>query len=1031
MRSTDRRRRVPRSGLVSLCAVLWVASAFAQAEGAAGEGAAGSVGAGGAGKETGGGGAAATSAWADERAAGVRALLDGTLDVGVEPQTLFDVPLDDEAALEVEAARVRALLDAVTRGTKGRPAPQGRAGAAGDTSIKVPSGVSDPERFRSRVELDRLRLAFYMLPRERRDELLRQHAERREATRPRETDDERRARESEAERQRALEAARAARSEAERLVGEELARLIGLESAVAAERERMRDARAELAARRDAVLGWQRRARDAKAASAAEADALYDALRGTLRVSRDELDRALDALGAETTSIPELGPDPLGEVPPEIATGAARERRASVERARREALAEEAGLRDDRASALLDETTSLNRERLGLLPHLSTGKRDAVTGFTAAGWDQARAEGRQLVLILRYHRHVATAWARSLRGGDAAGPSYWRVAAVAVPWALLALAFAWWRRRSPWLLALADERLAEDDRAARRTAPSAARRAVRFLTGVHRPLEWLLFFAASLWLLPGAARGLLEVQLLSSVVGWALGGALVVNAINALAGGATAARPPEHGDDVGELRLRSLRLVGRVVVAFALVLVLSARLVGEGTIYQWVFSTCWLAALPILLTVVRWWQGTVFERVGRVRKKSRVQAWVLAHREGWQSFPAATVGAVHLFAFGAVKAVRGWLGGFNVARHVHAYLFKRGLDRLAAGGGQAEASPLAPDAFEAFDPEGTAGAWVPCPADEALSRLRKRLAAGRGGVVAVVGARGLGKSSLLRRLGELEGSAVALSGIEHASTEAIRDVVGTADGAPDGSAPSAFVLFDDAQALIKPVIGGLATFDEVLSLARSAGSPALWVFALDASLWPFLQRARDARPLFDEVFSLTAWTEEQLSTLLAERSARAGVTPTYEDLLDPLPPSADELDRQDALKAKELGYVRMLWDHARGNPGLALEAFRSSLVAGDEGVVRVRPLQPPDAAGLEALPDASLFVLRAVLQLAPADAADVARATRLGEEQVMSTFRFGVAHGYLAERAGRVRVTWRWLRAVIRLLERRHLLVGV
>jgi hypothetical protein len=69
-------------------------------------------------------------------------------------------------------------------------------------------------------------------------------------------------------------------------------------------------------------------------------------------------------------------------------------------------------------------------------------------------------------------------------------------------------------------------------------------------------------------------------------------------------------------------------------------------------------------------------------------------------------------------------------------------------------------------------------------------------------------------------------------------------------------------------------------------------------------------------------------------------------------------------------------------------------------------------------------------VLREGLQLDPAGVAEVAQATRLSPEQVSNAFLFGQAHGYLSERDGRVRVTWRWLRPILRLLERRHLLVN-
>lgn len=183
-------------------------------------------------------------------------------------------------------------------------------------------------------------------------------------------------------------------------------------------------------------------------------------------------------------------------------------------------------------------------------------------------------------------------------------------------------------------------------------------------------------------------------------------------------------------------------------------------------------------------------------------------------------------------------------------------------------------------------------------------------------------------------------------------------------------------------------------------------------------------------PLFDEVHHLEAWSEEQLARLLDQRAKEAACTPSYEQLLSALPRTADEQERADLLHARSRGYMRMLWDHVRGNPGLALEAWRRALGEDDQGGVHVRALQEPETAVLERLPDSSLFVLRAVLQLAPATVLDVAHATRLSRENVVSALRFGEAQGIFLERDERYYVTWRWMRAVLWLLERRHLLVN-
>lgn len=985
----------------------------------------------------------------DARVANVAALIAGTLDVSVDPQTLFDVSLSDETAIEIESVRVRALLATVTESEQPVPTRRGRAPVELTAVEKAREaiGAADPARWQQRLALDRARFAFYVLAPERRAAVLKRHEQRQAEAHARETDAERTAREAEEERRRAfelaeaerarvLEEARLARSEAERVVAEELARLIGLEQTVVALRDAFRARRQDLVERRDRVLGWQRRAREVKNGSADEVDAAYAELRTVLRASRNELDRALEAAVSEGSEVPELGDDPLGQVVVDVPSDAAVERRKRVAALIYNARKEERALRNERASGLLAEIDQLNAERLGLLRYLSSQKRSAITGFTEVGLDQARSELRHLTLILREHRRlvegIVGGWTATLRDRDGVrGTVLAQAAAATAPWLLLFVAFAWWRRRSAGVIAQVGERLWEIDRAERRALPSPSRRLWQFLQGVHRPLEWLALFGAAVWVLPAGPQALLEVQLLIVVIGWALAGALVVNTINALAIVTAASRMDLTGD-AGPLRLRSLRLVGRVTVLLVLVLVVSARLVGRGTIYQWVMSTCWFAALPVFLVLVKWWRATVFQRVERERRKSRLQLWLLDNRAGWKSFFAAMVGAVHLFVTGTLRVLRRWVGSFDITRHAHAYLFKRGLDRLEDAEAQRRSLPPSVGTLDSLTPDRASETWVTCPADDDVETIRKRLSEGRGGVIAIVGVRGLGKSSLLRRLMELEERTFLFGCNDDPGVGGIESALRAWSAAQGATSPQLprLALLDDAQALVKPVLNGIRPFDEVLAFARAQSDKTLWVFAIDGLVWPFLRRARDARPLFDEVVSLDRWTDDQIGALLTSRSQEAKVTPTFEDLLEPLPATADEIDKQDALTAKRVGYFRMIWDYAGGNPAIALEVWRNSLQRAPGSSARVRPLRAPRDTALESLPDQALFILRAVLQISPATIANVSQATRFSEAHVRNAVGYGLAQGYLVMNGEEIRVTWAWLRAVTLFLERRHLVVN-
>ena len=336
---------------------------------------------------------------------GVRDLSADQLPASTEAQTLFDIPLADDGAVDLEVVRLGALLrevdaDAGKRAVKPVPWEAG-----------VPLAV-----WQARLDLDRARLAFYSLPSARRHELVALHASRSQKTL---TPSEAETKEKDAKerREKALVAARDARSETERVVKEEYARLLDVERAQAGFEKSIAQERKATADRRDATLVWQRKAREARTSGMApdKVDALYDELRKALRAARDGLDAALSDIAADASGVPVSGPDPLAELDGAVDKASAVEERKRVDETTARLTAEERSEHEERASQLLDEVDSLNTERLALLSFLSSSKRSAITGFTTAGVDQASSEVRQLTLIARDHRYATANWLHSLR----------------------------------------------------------------------------------------------------------------------------------------------------------------------------------------------------------------------------------------------------------------------------------------------------------------------------------------------------------------------------------------------------------------------------------------------------------------------------------------------------------------------------------------------------------------------------------------------------------------------------------------
>ena len=1002
----------------------------------------------------------------------VRDFLARKLDVAIDPTDLFDIPLGDEEAVELEARRLAAIVE---RADQEREAADARQSAdagvadagittrrsagvvglhdagvatAGDADVDASpdAAVEDPyadlpsDVWAARVDLDRARLAVYLLPEQERRQLLESHARRQkehdQAKRAaRVTEAEKAARRAAEAQAQALEEARRAKSEAIRLVKEERARLLGIKMQLSEVDATLLRRSQEIDSRREKALEWRRRVREVvdqhgtKESDRTRADQVYAELRGDLRSLRSELGAALKTL-TEKTAVPALGDDPLADLDVD---------RSDVEALRTELAPQVDQLRSreveqrwELATLLMQQVESLNADRLSLYDHISARRRRALTGFNVEGWDQAVAEGTQVQLVARYHLLAGTRWLGAVVSGGQA-----RAAAVFLGLDLLQIlllvAIAGWGlgRMGPllrtWRDGLPVPVLSQG---------SSATTRLHFWLGVldrvRLPLGWLVVGWLALWILGTNYRHLLEVQLLWAIVAWNLGAIFVVHLIDAIAGRRDS---DDEVSPIGYLRLSTLQLIGRTVVLIGLTLSLSALLVGKGTIYSWVFTTCWFLAFPLMLVIVSWWRPTIFDRLRLLRSGDRIAAWVVTREHRWSSFLAALVGGVYLMSQTAIRLGKVYLSEFVVARRILAYLFRRELAKQARLHNQEDRlEPLTEEQVLAFDPEARPPELLPTAADDDVARVLAAIDAPGGGVFAVVGERGGGKSMLLERISRERTNTLLLDcpidGIEVllGTLRAAYRVSGTSDEAlarAIAARTRSALLIDDAHRLVAPAIGGLRALDRLIALARTSGESCTWVLAFNRHLWPFVQRSRGARPLLDEVIRLEPWSEEQIAALVRQRCGHAGIEPSFHGLI--ANPSEDELQRSEQLARTAAGFYRLLWDYSEGNPAVALEFWRHSLHRDDAGRVHARLFNAPSMEDLENLPDAAVFTLNAVVQLEPVELESLLRVSRLPAHEVRDSIRYSLTRGYVERLAGRHRVTWYWYRAVTSLLRRRHL----
>jgi AAA domain len=970
-------------------------------------------------------------------AAAIDELRSGTLSVATDPASLFDVPLGDSVALSLEAARLEALLGQ----------------REGETSAP-PERVSS-EVWEARRKLDRSRLEFYRLPAKQRDALLAAHAERQQAdaqTPALEASAEgtqtaqaaeatQRAQAAEAERQRALAQAEVADSEAERLVVEERARLLGVASRLAEQQAEVARDRTTLNERTERTLSLGRQVREIVGGPRTEpekADALYLDLRDWLRASRAELRDALRAALPRPALVREV--DPLVNLPSQVDRTEVDELYERVV-ATAALLAEQtADYQGARSAQLYGEVQALNDDRLALLPYLSADRRRAIVGFGAVGADQALAELRQVGLVIRYHAASVSAWLASgawrTWNGRVAGS-----ATVDLFQAVLVLVvFLWARRTVRASLESWRRRIRETARRARRLQSAPADDAIGMALRVVEPVGWLVLVLAIVWVLPGTITSLMEFRLFETVLRWSFAGWLAVATIDHLAMRRARRMGWRRQSRTDSIRLRSLRLLGVAVVVVGLILSLSHQIVGAGTVYSWVIRTCWWMALPVGLLIVHWWRDVIFERLGYIREAPFAQ-WALARREGWRGLLCAAAGGAYLFTKGTATVSKAWLGSFEITRRLGAYLFRQHLERMSDRTQSKALAPLPASAFAALSPSTLSEQSIRNDDDPQVAQIIDHIDRTGGGVYAVVGERGSGRSTVLHRVSDsredvvfIECPFTGLEDLTNALCKALSLPKGMAleelAASLDARDADIGVIIDNAHRFIHPVMGGLAGFDRLIESARRHSARCAWIISIDRVVWRFLERARSVDLLFDGIVTLDEWSEEDIATLIRNRSKQAGIEPRFDRLVPDLTFDTDERERAEALTHAENSYYRLIWDYAVGNPGIALHTWRTSLGVAPDGRVFVTPFRVPDSGTFEKLPDSAVFVLRAVLQLERALPVDVSKATLVAVSEVESSLRFGVQNGYLRCEFGRYAVAWNWYGPITRFLQRRHLLAS-
>lgn len=489
----------------------------------------------------------------------------------------------------------------------------------------------------------------------------------------------------------------------------------------------------------------------------------------------------------------------------------------------------------------------------------------------------------------------------------------------------------------------------------------------------------------------------------------------------------------------------SIRAVGRLAAAIALLLSLSGYLLGRGYLFQFIVRLAWLFGVLIALRLLGRWRHEICEAYLKVQPHGRLADAVGRTRETWYGIFVAGASFGWLFGRGVAVLARDFALGFDQTRRALAFLFRKRIEKQAEHRGYAESplESLPPALLEAFRTEPVHEGDLVLdrfPGMDVFEQTIGDWRAGRGGgAFAIHGPTGIGKTSWLARAGtegveksvvlltERPGSpsrfAAALGSALFPAHDGLSDLSALADRLRSGD--PRIVSLDAAQNLFLSKVGGYDLFASFADLILATQERVFWLCSFNDMAWAHLAAVRQEVSIFSHRIALPAWSESGIRDLIRTRLQASQTRVTYEDLVVD---RMEGVSAQSVLLQTEEGYTRLLWDYADGNPRVALHFWLRSVVPESEHRVRVRLFRAPESEFLEHGGLDGLFVLAAVVNHENLSLTEAEAVTRFP----LSFCRIHLERfreiGALTESEDRYRLSTHWQRAAIRLLRRRNIL---
>ncbi|EKO3476806.1 AAA family ATPase [Vibrio fluvialis] len=674
---------------------------------------------------------------------------------------------------------------------------------------------------------------------------------------------------------------------------------------------------------------------------------------------------------------------------------------------------------------------SLSRSKQHLLSLTDGFTRDQYTGFGPDGVKQFQVEWKQMQLNLEYLMLFQIRSFESMLGDLLISPVpfIWSICKVLLIYFLL----IGWLRNSKHLIDLFWQSYLKD-----KQSPSLLARVIWYISSANKAIAWLIAITLSLQVL-SAIKSLQHLVYLEIFIWWIWGGAIAVSLILEF----TYRSSHTSNKALIALRLSTIRRIVWTVIITGVVLQLSMRTLGKGTIYTWILTTMYLWFLLMIISVLSLWRERIFAVVEKTPDKPLWVMWAMGKKNTLMlRIPATLVAMVWLTINGIERRLIAALSNYTFFSQALAYLFRieaaKQTTNIAAD--QNYVRVRGDETFEYILP-GSFDSVLVDYASEEMKQLSRYLLTDSPAICVVTGERGVGTTTLLYKiLNKVKNAEPLYLSCPYSGYNELLSLLALSLGLDEDatevqilaylrkSEQTYLIAVDNAQRLVKPMVGGLSSLMRLTNLLRRSKKNHRVVMALEKSSWRFVDRARGERLLFDWVTVLPRWSEKQLAELLDSRINPDVEHPVSFDGLV-VPKQWGQEESSDEERAKQ-GFYRILWHYSDGNPTVALRFFRRSLNRNKETQqVVVRLFHTPESQELEKMPKPMLAVLRSIVQLEIASPEELSECTQLTVPEVIGIMRYFESRGYIEWAEDKTRVSDHWYRTITNVLDRQHLLV--